>query len=779
MDFSFLKRTSCSWLLSERECEECYKTWYKTLSDEEKKRLKPTSLPPSDLQQRKELFEIARYKSEKKKQALITASIKICQIILIVIIGMSSLIILRDAHMMEKYIGETEEIVFALEAENKAGKLDPVKHRKTIQRLNDLVLKHGDIEAYHSIQIGGTIILSLILLLWYFLLLFNKQRNITKNFQSIYSSAQSFILLINPVTRQIIDANPAFLKTLGIPLQKLKELTLDEIEVEKDDEGTDFLQMKWFPKKDGSLVNVEVDRSNVKYNDEEATLFVMKDVTERNRMEKQIHEKMLELESTMFNLIQTKEALNSTNVALSNALQKAVDISTYLLHKSPLVPSFLFSPIFHLSHDREGGDSLIFTSFRERYIGLFLQDVCGHDINAILDSIYANLLVESYKVDQAKKSVRIPEMVLYYLNKDLNEYYQNLGNASEENAGKFTTAVYSLLDYERGEVCISLAGHEPVIALSENGSYHFIEAGGLPLGLYPPEDDEDYQSETYKLASGEKLFFFTDGVMEQTNPQGETFKHYFLENFLPQMACLNATECYKLFQNSFLAFVGDENLPDDDITFFVVERKPEYAYHHIQFIPSDSLVEEAITKLVEVNQVISLSDLKKIHNERVKKESETDTSMRRINSFEEGYAPLIEFLRKEIDLSEDLLFRIRYCLEEAIANAIEHGNLASPHYSVHLSWTLYGNILECCIEDEGEGVQEGDIPQRSSSDEALWTPYGRGRRIIEQYSDYVYNNSKGNALYILFKLPKNENANDRSKERKLQLGATEESNLVK
>ncbi len=786
IDLSFIKRSPASWCLSERDYEKCYEEWYESLSREEKRELKAENRSLSELPcehpLKKRFSELVKYKVEKKRSFIRSSFIHVLQIILLIIVGMSFLIVLRDAHLMEKYIAETEEIVVSLQHENEQGTLDPEVHKQTIERLNELVLKHSGIEEYHSTQIIATIILSLLLLFWYFVQLFYQQKEVTKNFQSIYSSAQSFILLFNPFTGRIIDANPALIRVLGYTLHALRQLRISDIEqAHTDEEGapevTEEKKERWFTKKNGEQVQVEAEICDVKYNGQKARLMIMTDITERNKMEKQIADKMLQLESAMVNLLETKEELNKTNIDLSSALQKAVDISSYLLQKSPLVPTFLFSPIFHLSHDREGGDSLIFTSFRERYVGLFLQDVCGHDINAILDNIYANLLVESYKIDQAKKSVRIPEMVLYYLNRDLNDYYRKIGDEKEENAGKFTTAVYGLLDYEKGEVCISLAGHEPVICISPNGSYRFISAGGLPLGLFPPEEDEDYQSETSVLENGEKLFFYTDGVMEQFNEQGETFKGYFIDTLLPQMAELNAHECYHLLKDAFFAFVGDGNLPDDDITFLVIERKPERAYHHLCFSPGKELSEAAISKLVDVNQMITREELEKLHQQKPPQREKCDDSVLIIEAVEEAYKPLLDSVQQEFEISDDLLFRIRYCLEEAIANAIEHGNLASPHYVVHLRWTFYAGILECCVEDEGEGLREGDIPQRIGTEEALWIPYGRGRRIIEQYSDYVYNNSKGNALYIIFKLPREEKRIVQEGEK--ELGKTTESDLVK
>jgi sigma-B regulation protein RsbU (phosphoserine phosphatase) len=85
----------------------------------------------------------------------------------------------------------------------------------------------------------------------------------------------------------------------------------------------------------------------------------------------------------------------------------------------------------------------------------------------------------------------------------------------------FTTAFYGVLDTATGEVVYANAGHNPPYILRSDGTVDtLMGTGGMALGVM---DDMRYQTQQTRLAPGETLVCFSDGVTEATNAAGALF----------------------------------------------------------------------------------------------------------------------------------------------------------------------------------------------------------------------------------------------------------------
>jgi serine/threonine-protein kinase RsbW len=85
---------------------------------------------------------------------------------------------------------------------------------------------------------------------------------------------------------------------------------------------------------------------------------------------------------------------------------------------------------------------------------------------------------------------------------------------------------------------------------------------------------------------------------------------------------------------------------------------------------------------------------------------------------------------------EEATFAIRISLEEAIVNAMRHGNRLDASKVVRIeSDTALGRV-EIVIEDEGAGFERHRIPD-PTADENLVRPNGRGILLIESYMTSV------------------------------------------
>ncbi|MCA9211898.1 MAG: ATP-binding protein [Planctomycetales bacterium] len=82
------------------------------------------------------------------------------------------------------------------------------------------------------------------------------------------------------------------------------------------------------------------------------------------------------------------------------------------------------------------------------------------------------------------------------------------------------------------------------------------------------------------------------------------------------------------------------------------------------------------------------------------------------------------------------VFGIRMALEEAIVNAIKHGNQHDPVKSVHIDCEIRGDRFRIDIRDEGVGFDPKCVPDCTAV-ENLDKPSGRGVMLIKHYMTNV------------------------------------------
>ena len=79
--------------------------------------------------------------------------------------------------------------------------------------------------------------------------------------------------------------------------------------------------------------------------------------------------------------------------------------------------------------------------------------------------------------------------------------------------------------------------------------------------------------------------------------------------------------------------------------------------------------------------------------------------------------------------TEHDLFAIKMAVEEALVNAIKHGNQMDPGKFVRVAYALSPARFEVRITDEGPGFNPDDVPDPTSP-ENLERPCGRGKSFL-------------------------------------------------
>ncbi len=93
------------------------------------------------------------------------------------------------------------------------------------------------------------------------------------------------------------------------------------------------------------------------------------------------------------------------------------------------------------------------------------------------------------------------------------------------------------------------------------------------------------------------------------------------------------------------------------------------------------------------------------------------------------------------------VFGIRLALEEAIVNAIKHGNGMDPSKSVHIRCEINGRRALVEIEDEGPGFDPVDVPD-PTAEENLDKPSGRGIMLMKAFMTRIEYRGRGNCVCL-------------------------------
>lgn len=95
--------------------------------------------------------------------------------------------------------------------------------------------------------------------------------------------------------------------------------------------------------------------------------------------------------------------------------------------------------------------------------------------------------------------------------------------------------------------------------------------------------------------------------------------------------------------------------------------------------------------------------------------------------------------------TEHDVFSIKLAIEEALVNAIKHGNQMDPDKRVLVSYRITSDRFDVTITDEGSGFNPADVPDPTEED-TIERPCGRGLLLMRGFMTEVQYLGKGNVV---------------------------------
>ncbi|MBI3539981.1 MAG: SpoIIE family protein phosphatase [Candidatus Eisenbacteria bacterium] len=140
---------------------------------------------------------------------------------------------------------------------------------------------------------------------------------------------------------------------------------------------------------------------------------------------------------------------------------------------------------------------------------------------------------------------------------------------------QFATFFIARVDHDTLQMTFSNAGHNYPMVIRRGHDPMFLERGGLVLGI---QDGARYEEERLRLATGDLVVLYTDGISEASSRDGEFYGEARLCDLVRSLPHgLNAREVTEHILGALRAFLDGEE-PRDDMTLMVLRvLEPEPA----------------------------------------------------------------------------------------------------------------------------------------------------------------------------------------------------------
>jgi serine phosphatase RsbU (regulator of sigma subunit)/ketosteroid isomerase-like protein len=221
----------------------------------------------------------------------------------------------------------------------------------------------------------------------------------------------------------------------------------------------------------------------------------------------------------------------------------------------PTLEGWQISPLYQPARE-VGGDFYDFFELPDGRLGIVVGDATGKGVPAALVMASTRSMLRAV----AQASNYSPGEVLRRVNDPL---------VTDIPPNMFITCFYCILDPESGRLKYANAGHDLPYLHRRRGEAEELRARGMPLGLMA---GMDYEEKEIVLEAGEATLFYSDGLVEAHDPEGQKFSFPRLRALIAEHAEKESLE--KVLLEELYSFVGEGWEQEDDITLLALRRSP-------------------------------------------------------------------------------------------------------------------------------------------------------------------------------------------------------------
>jgi predicted ester cyclase len=218
----------------------------------------------------------------------------------------------------------------------------------------------------------------------------------------------------------------------------------------------------------------------------------------------------------------------------------------------PTIEGWQISPYYQTARE-VGGDFYDFLELEDGRLGIVVGDATGKGVPAALMMASARSMLRA--VVYASDS---PGDVLRRVNDPM---------VTDIPPNMFVTCFYAILDPNSASLSYANAGHDLPYLRRRGGECEELKARGMPLGLM---SGMNYEEGEASLTEGESVLFYSDGLVEAHDPEGEMFGFPRLRALIFEHA--EGESLGEFLLEELYSFVGEGWEQEDDITLLTLRR---------------------------------------------------------------------------------------------------------------------------------------------------------------------------------------------------------------
>lgn len=208
--------------------------------------------------------------------------------------------------------------------------------------------------------------------------------------------------------------------------------------------------------------------------------------------------------------------LRDANERIRHGLRAAARVQQSMLPRANTSTPQVRTAWKYVPTEELAGDAVGLHLIDDRYLVAYVIDVSGHGVPAALLSVTAMHEMEPESEGKSVLrdmtaaggigTVQWPARVAAEMNRRFR---------ASDYDGLFLTMVLSVLDTRTGRFWFTSAGHPPPIVLRGEQVIPHECTGGFPIAIL---DGVDYEDVVIQLAPGDRVFLYSDGLPEQSEP---------------------------------------------------------------------------------------------------------------------------------------------------------------------------------------------------------------------------------------------------------------------
>jgi sigma-B regulation protein RsbU (phosphoserine phosphatase) len=273
----------------------------------------------------------------------------------------------------------------------------------------------------------------------------------------------------------------------------------------------------------------------------------------KHKMEEKVKQRTKELKEA-YTELESKDRAIKLELELARNIQQGI-----IPENIPPWNGFNFATRYEPMGSVSGDYYDIF--YFSKHIYILIADVSGHGVPAALITMTAK-----QAFSQVIKEDSSPSGIFKEVNKIITERVKT---------SDYLSAFLIKID-EKNKFSFANAAHpNPIHFVKSTGEYNLLDTDGMFIGAIE-EASDSYEESNSRLHSGDRIYLYTDGLLEHKNIEGEEYGLKRLIEKLKNTYDLKIQDQIKEVFSELKSFIGSAPIKDD-ISMLVFELDPKWA----------------------------------------------------------------------------------------------------------------------------------------------------------------------------------------------------------